>query len=139
MRRFRSAVGARGGSGPETTAVGALPEYSADAARDGFTFAKRRVRIYRAGFERCFARGGATRSPGCVVPFPARGGGYADDSGGSGTGIECEDVRFAGAAAGRRAWAVGDEFAGAGGCQTDRKSTRLNSSHLVISYAVFCL
>src|SRR5256885_9181931 len=25
------------------------------------------------------------------------------------------------------------------GCRTDRKSTRLNSSHLVISYAVFCL
>src|ERR1039457_5018047 len=25
------------------------------------------------------------------------------------------------------------------GGQTDRKSTRLNSSHLVISYAVFCL
>src|ERR1039457_3593437 len=25
------------------------------------------------------------------------------------------------------------------GCLTDRKSTRLNSSHLVISYAVFCL
>src|SRR5256885_9252890 len=24
-------------------------------------------------------------------------------------------------------------------CTTDRKSTRLNSSHLVISYAVFCL
>src|SRR5256885_12646365 len=24
-------------------------------------------------------------------------------------------------------------------CQVDRKSTRLNSSHLVISYAVFCL
>src|SRR5256885_8100149 len=24
-------------------------------------------------------------------------------------------------------------------CNTDRKSTRLNSSHLVISYAVFCL
>src|SRR5256885_13207185 len=24
-------------------------------------------------------------------------------------------------------------------CQEDRKSTRLNSSHLVISYAVFCL
>src|SRR5256885_7117209 len=29
---------------------------------------------------------------------------------------------------------------GAGGsCALDRKSTRLNSSHLVISYAVFCL
>src|SRR5256885_11763697 len=26
-----------------------------------------------------------------------------------------------------------------GGTGTDRKSTRLNSSHLVISYAVFCL
>src|SRR5256885_11835513 len=26
-----------------------------------------------------------------------------------------------------------------GGCRRDRKSTRLNSSHLVISYAVFCL
>src|SRR5256885_12820348 len=25
------------------------------------------------------------------------------------------------------------------GCRGDRKSTRLNSSHLVISYAVFCL
>src|SRR2546426_7686570 len=25
------------------------------------------------------------------------------------------------------------------GCDIDRKSTRLNSSHLVISYAVFCL
>src|SRR2546426_2639013 len=25
------------------------------------------------------------------------------------------------------------------GAQSDRKSTRLNSSHLVISYAVFCL
>src|SRR2546426_1371755 len=27
----------------------------------------------------------------------------------------------------------------AGSCSLDRKSTRLNSSHLVISYAVFCL
>src|SRR5256885_12947753 len=28
--------------------------------------------------------------------------------------------------------------AGADHCSVDRKSTRLNSSHLVISYAVFC-
>src|SRR5256885_11912842 len=28
---------------------------------------------------------------------------------------------------------------GVAGAQADRKSTRLNSSHLVISYAVFCL
>src|SRR5256885_11890768 len=31
------------------------------------------------------------------------------------------------------AWRLGNELPG------DRKSTRLNSSHLVISYAVFCL
>src|SRR2546426_3541208 len=36
---------------------------------------------------------------------------------------------------------VGTVFKGGGtyGTQLDRKSTRLNSSHLVISYAVFCL
>src|SRR5256885_7413140 len=39
---------------------------------------------------------------------------------------------------------VAEIWAGRGGYQTperreDRKSTRLNSSHLVISYAVFCL
>src|SRR2546426_3762527 len=35
---------------------------------------------------------------------------------------------------------VGAEPVRAGGrAQRDRKSTRLNSSHLVISYAVFCL
>src|SRR5256885_13307962 len=33
----------------------------------------------------------------------------------------------------RRAWRCTERWAG------DRKSTRLNSSHLVISYAVFCL
>src|SRR5207253_10455975 len=30
-------------------------------------------------------------------------------------------------------------FAGRGNCLADRKSTRLNSSHVAISYAVFCL
>src|SRR2546426_9391436 len=34
----------------------------------------------------------------------------------------------------RQGWSL-EEFAG----RRDRKSTRLNSSHLVISYAVFCL
>src|SRR2546426_5993945 len=37
-------------------------------------------------------------------------------------------------AAGRRFRTAGDDEA-----RGDRKSTRLNSSHLVISYAVFCL
>src|SRR2546426_7574411 len=31
------------------------------------------------------------------------------------------------------------QYAWTGSWRTDRKSTRLNSSHLVISYAVFCL
>src|SRR5256885_12394990 len=39
--------------------------------------------------------------------------------------------------AGRRRAAAG--HAAAAGAAQDRKSTRLNSSHLVISYAVFCL
>src|SRR5256885_12859909 len=37
---------------------------------------------------------------------------------------------------------TGSQHGAAGGCdgrRLDRKSTRLNSSHLVISYAVFCL
>src|SRR2546426_1562819 len=40
-----------------------------------------------------------------------------------------DGVRFTGGFTGR----------GAGSGNIDRKSTRLNSSHLVISYAVFCL
>src|SRR2546426_7373383 len=40
----------------------------------------------------------------------------------------------------RIAWADGAEaLLGTCTALTDRKSTRLNSSHLVISYAVFCL
>src|SRR5205807_9514776 len=35
--------------------------------------------------------------------------------------------------------AIGCRVVGAVDLDTDRKSTRLNSSHLVISYAVFCL
>src|SRR3989454_8148642 len=34
---------------------------------------------------------------------------------------------------------VYQRYGSAGAAMTDRKSTRLNSSHLVISYAVFCL
>src|SRR5256885_12778638 len=39
----------------------------------------------------------------------------------------------------RAAAALAVGGAGAGIAATDRKSNRLNSSHLVISYAVFCL
>src|SRR2546426_1361200 len=37
------------------------------------------------------------------------------------------------------AYVLADEGRGGMGGKGDRKSTRLNSSHLVISYAVFCL
>src|SRR5947209_13946786 len=33
----------------------------------------------------------------------------------------------------------GNAWGGRGSCRSDRKSTRLNSSHANISYAVFCL
>src|SRR3712207_8477207 len=38
-----------------------------------------------------------------------------------------------------RAWVVGAERSAEVDLRTDRKSTRLNSSHANISYAVFCL
>src|SRR5256885_8772202 len=43
------------------------------------------------------------------------------------------------AAAARPTPATGTALAMIGALALDRKSTRLNSSHLVISYAVFCL
>src|SRR5437667_4363008 len=45
----------------------------------------------------------------------------------------------ASAAALRLSAAVWGGRAGLGGGRRDRKSTRLNSSHITISYAVFCL
>src|SRR5256885_12991004 len=51
--------------------------------------------------------------------------------------VDC--TRAAGDSAVRRTGGAADEpFIAASGA-ADRKSTRLNSSHLVISYAVFCL
>src|SRR5205814_4155030 len=61
----------------------------------------------------------------------------------SGDGQDDGEVRRRGPAAARRrrrvsdaGWVRVDQRGGAG---ADRKSTRLNSSHLGISYAVFCL
>src|SRR5262245_63170317 len=61
------------------------------------------------------------------------------------TGVGCLLVRKSALARLRRPWFAGGtvNFATVGGrrhlLSPDRKSTRLNSSHLGISYAVFCL
>src|SRR5690349_23683876 len=47
-----------------------------------------------------------------------------------------EEPRFD---AGTQVQCAVDDPHGPGGSSTDRKSTRLNSSHVEISYAVFCL
>src|SRR2546426_3969386 len=48
-------------------------------------------------------------------------------------------IRFWNAAAGRIFGGLPESMIGQPLISVDRKSTRLNSSHLVISYAVFCL
>src|SRR5947207_7607368 len=48
---------------------------------------------------------------------------------------ECREVGLHGSGLGPDAAATGGRVH----CRADRKSTRLNSSHTVISYAVFCL
>src|SRR5256885_12272127 len=60
--------------------------------------------------------------------------------------VQCDDCRLVGLArstlAGSNRGNQPARSRGASGChrdERDRKSTRLNSSHLVISYAVFCL
>src|SRR5699024_12256803 len=66
------------------------------------------------------------RHPGGVRRHPQRGGdGHRPGAGGSGAGRPDGDLHPA----------QGGPLCGQG----DRKSTRLNSSHVSISYAVFCL
>src|SRR2546426_8451119 len=79
--------------------------------------------------------------------FRSRGGGMRSEEDGTGAAlVAIDDGR---ARTEHRDTAVGERICGGplgdqkGGTrislQVDRKSTRLNSSHLVISYAVFCL
>src|ERR1039457_768344 len=75
------------------------------------------------------------------------GGETADQDRHAGAALECRQHLFAqtvdearGGKCLRRGVGVRlDDGNGARGRNLDRKSTRLNSSHLVISYAVFCL
>src|SRR5688500_19726714 len=84
-----------------------------------------------------------------ILPAPVAGDGVgaAQDVRGLAAWAGHRRDRAGGAGAGdrgaarRRAADAGADRPGAGGAvaRPDRKSTRLNSSHLVISYAVFCL
>src|SRR5437667_4703500 len=74
--------------------------------------------LFRSHAEAC----GAEQGPTTRIEHTHRAGKGVGD-----TGIENEDTARLGANGGR----TGDE--------ADRKSTRLNSSHITISYAVFCL
>src|SRR2546426_2980289 len=87
------------------------------------------------GLARCGEAGGRGDVPG--GERVRRGGGPARRPGrrtAGGRGVR----PVLGRGAARRALAAA-RGARAGGHRLDRKSTRLNSSHLVISYAVFCL
>src|SRR2546430_13533337 len=70
------------------------------------------------------------RSPDRAAPSRRRGGRDGRDGG---AGVRALPQLEAGAHSGRRPWVLPR-----GGIR-DRKSTRLNSSHSQISYAVFCL
>src|SRR5256885_12996922 len=56
-----------------------------------------------------------------------------------GIGNESDDVSHSEGSAGKAVLIAGPTASGKSALALDRKSTRLNSSHLVISYAVFCL
>src|SRR3712207_6894903 len=73
-----------------------------------------------------------------VAPLRLRGGGRARERHGRAAGRlrRRDSARVSEPAPGRRS---GYGVAGRGGSLQDRKSTRLNSSHANISYAVFCL
>src|SRR5256885_12692402 len=94
----------------------------------------------RAGQDACLPADGA------ALPEDDQGGDGADVEplrrGLIAVGVELGDQHLAGAVVRKRVEDRRHDLAGAapvGIAIQDRKSTRLNSSHLVISYAVFCL
>src|SRR5690349_23502432 len=71
-------------------------------------------------------------SPGNQQPEEGVACGRADVSSGNRGGVESAPVGWS-------EWSVRSCIGRAGVHRSDRKSTRLNSSHVEISYAVFCL
>src|SRR2546426_2208276 len=85
------------------------------------------------------AQGGDTIKVGFPGPTTGPFGALAKDQQ-QGASVAMEEINAKGGILGRRLEILfrDDQLKPAVGAQ-DRKSTRLNSSHLVISYAVFCL
>src|SRR2546426_1810755 len=87
------------------------------------------VRFWRSALRNLFGNGRRRRTRRLEMAFPARR--TADDS--------ARNHLSVGPYQSPRGSALADCGGTTGRCGADRKSTRLNSSHLVISYAVFCL
>src|SRR5688572_32127629 len=84
-------------------------------------------------FRRCFFFLRIRRPPGSTLfPYTTL---FRSAGGPGGRGV-CGQPRAHGGARGR---AAPEDDASGDGASADRKSTRLNSSHSQISYAVFCL
>src|ERR1035438_7346808 len=100
-------------------------------------------RVYNEGSVRALSilRTGVTRAdraqfPECVLRRGPACGGRRRRQGGR---LRAWRAGGGARAPGRGRQVAGSEFGGRGRATADRKSTRLNSSHLGISYAVFCL
>lgn len=100
-RCVRSALGGGGGREIGATAVGALPERGSSASIHRPAHSGRRFRFDRSGFGRHAAAYCPLRSSASVVSVPASRGVNSHNSCSSGTGIECQDMRFAGSGASR--------------------------------------
>ena len=100
-RRLRSPCRGSGRRGAEAVALGTMPEHRPSPARHGPAATGRRIRLDRPGSERYSAGNHPPCSAQRLVPFPARGGRFADGSDASRAGIERQDVRVAGSATGR--------------------------------------
>src|SRR2546427_1978850 len=103
-----------------------------------------RVGLARVGHGRCGERGREAGDERSIIGLECRPGERGEEEHEAEIGVGGRPPRgcFHGGADGLAEWALGR--AGQGGPdrrlgETDRKSTRLNSSHSQISYAVFCL
>src|SRR5256885_2131240 len=85
------------------------------------------------------SEGRGCQGPGapCVTPPGRLATGWHQPAAASGEGLGCRRLSTRGTMSTQATMMI--SVSDMGRCRKDRKSTRLNSSHLVISYAVSCL